>query len=131
MPDIMGELGYRTAIVGKEGVHERPTRPTNLFNWTARFPLTEETIPGAEWSEKAANKHREMDYPAIKEFINEEGKPFCLFVASSLPHGPYLSEAENGMEGYPANNWVADQQLGVYMEMLDEAGKRLRRLKPL
>jgi uncharacterized sulfatase len=65
-----------------------------------------------------------MDYPAIKEFINNNEAPFCLFVASSLPHGPYLSEAENGMEGYAANNWVTDKQLGIYMDMVDEAGKR-------
>jgi len=31
MPGIMGELGYRTAIVGKHGVHDVPTRPSNTL----------------------------------------------------------------------------------------------------
>jgi N-sulfoglucosamine sulfohydrolase len=124
MPGIMRELGYRSALVGKTGVHNRPTRPTNTFVWDKEFPLTSETIKGAEWSEKAADKHREMDYAGIEEFIRVDGKPFCLFVASSLPHGPGLTKIENGMEGYPANNWTADYQLGLYMKMLEEAGKR-------
>jgi len=123
MPGIMRELGYRSALVGKTGVHKRPTRPTNTFSWDKEFPLTSETIKGAEWSEKASGKHKEMDYAGIEEFILEDGKPFCLFVASSLPHGPGLSKIENGMEGYPANNWTADYQLGLYMKMLEKAGK--------
>jgi len=70
MPGLMSELGYRTAIVGKEGVHEVPTRPTNLFEWDEYFPLTKQTIEGAEWSDKAAGKHRKMDYKRIGEFIS-------------------------------------------------------------
>jgi uncharacterized sulfatase len=123
MPNIMRELGYRSALVGKTGVHELPTRPTNLFDWDEKFPLTDETIEGAEWSEKAAKKHRKMDFPAIREFIADDQKPFCLFVASSLPHGPELAEIENGMKGYPANNWKTDWQLGQYMKILEETGK--------
>lgn len=124
MPGIMRELGYRSAIVGKEGVHKRPTRPTNSFTWDAAFPLTDETISGAEWNEKAARKHRKMDYAGVREFMLDDDKPFCLFVASSLPHGPILTKIENGLEGYPANNWTVDYQLGLFMAMLEEVGKR-------
>jgi len=38
MPSIMKELGYRTALVGKDGVHKRPTRPNNTFVWDAEYP---------------------------------------------------------------------------------------------
>ena len=93
------------------------------FTWDVTFPLTKKTIKGAEWDEKAAGKHREMDYAGIREFIFNDGNPFCLFVASSLPHGPGLSKIDNGLEGYPANNWTADHQLGIYMTMLKDAGK--------
>jgi uncharacterized sulfatase len=123
MPGMMKELGYRTAIVGKHGVHDVPTRPSNTFVWDDEYPLTKKTIEGAEWSEKAAGKHREMDYPGIEEFIGRDSIPFCLFVASSLPHGPELTKISNGLEGYPANNWKTDWQLRQYMEMLDETGK--------
>ena len=117
MPGIMKGLGYRTAIVGKHGVH---ARPTNTFVWDEKFPLTDNTVQGAEWSEKAAKKHREMDYEGVKAFITNDTQPFCLFVASSLPHGPNLTKIENGLYGYPANNWMSDWQLGKYMQMLEQ-----------
>ena len=123
MPDIMRDLGYITGLVGKEGVHKNPIRPTELFNWDVRIPHAKTTIKGAEYSEKAAKKHRVMDYEKIDKFISDSEKPFCLFVASSLPHGPELSTIENGMSGYVANNWSTDQQFGRYFDMLEKAGK--------
>lgn len=124
MPNIMRDLGYKTCLVGKEGVHKLPTRPTNLFNWNVRIPHTKTTIKGAEHSEKAAKKHREMDYGKIEKFISDTEVPFCLFVASSLPHGPEFSTIENGLSGYEANNWYTDQQVGKYIEMLEKADKK-------
>ena len=123
MPAIMKDFGYKTGLVGKTGVHENPTRPTNTFIWDEKFPLTDKTIKGAEWGEKVSKKHREMDYEKVGRFIAEGSDPFCLFVASSLPHGPELSEIENGLIGYPANNWKSDWQLGRYMQMLEDANK--------
>ncbi len=123
MPGLMRELGYRSALVGKTGVHECPTRPTNTFIWDDEFPLTKESIEGTEWSEKAMGKHRKMNYDAIKEFMQPDSLPYCLFVASSLPHGPYLTQIENGLEGYPANNWVTDNQLGWYLDVIKETGE--------
>lgn len=124
MPNIMRDYGYKSALVGKEGVHKIPTRPTNLFTWDVRIPHTKTTIKGAEHSAKAAKKHREMDYEKIEHFIIDTKDPFCLFVASSLPHGPEFTTIENGMSGYEANNWYTDQQLGKYIEMLEKAGKK-------
>ncbi|MFC2080941.1 sulfatase [Bacteroidota bacterium] len=123
MPVLMRQLGYRSALVGKTGVHECPTRPTNTFLWDAELPHTKITIEGAEWSEKAAGKHRVMDYDAIKEFMQPDSLPYCMFVASSLPHGPELYRISNGLEGYPANNWKTDEQLGWYLDMLEETGQ--------
>ena len=123
MPGMMREFGYRSAIVGKKGVHKCPTRPTNTFSWDEEFPLTKASIKGTQWSAKAARKHRKMDFSGIREFIKADSRPFCLFVASSLPHGPLLTEIENGMEGYPANNWTADWQFGQFMEILAETGQ--------
>ena len=125
MPGIMRQYGYRSALVGKEGVHKRPTRPTNTFDWDAEFPHTKDVIRGAEYDEKAANKHRVMDYKGIQEFMeSDDPRPYCLFVASSLPHGPGLSKIENGLEGYPANNWTTDIQFKWYMDVLEKSGKK-------
>lgn len=124
MPNLMREYGYKSALVGKEGVHNIPTRPTNLFSWDVLIPHTKTTIKGAEHSDKAAKKHREMDYEKVDQFIVDTKDPFCIFVASSLPHGPELTRIENGMSGYVANNWYTDQQLDKYIEMLEKAGKK-------
>ena len=123
MPDIMRNLGYITGLVGKEGVHRNPIRPTDLFNWDVLMPHTKVTIKGAEYDKKAAKKHRVMDYKKVDKFISESKKPFCMFVASSLPHGPELSKIENGLTGYEASNWSTDLQVGKYIAMLDKAGK--------
>ena len=79
-------------------------RPTNTFSWDEEFPLTKASIKGTQWSEKAARKHRKMDFPGIREFIKADSRPFCLFVASSLPHGPLLTEIENGIVCASAGN---------------------------
>ena len=123
MPSIMRGLGYRSAIVGKHGVHEIPTRPSNTFVWDEELPHTKVSISGSEWSEKARKKHRVMDWAGMERFLMADAGPFCLFVASSLPHGPYLSETDNGMEGYPANNWKSDWQFGETMSLLKASGK--------
>jgi N-sulfoglucosamine sulfohydrolase len=124
MPNIMRDLGYKTGLVGKEGVHENPVRPTDLFTWDMRMPHTKTTIKGAEHSEKSAKKHRVMDYEKIDKFISDTKEPFCLFVASSLPHGPEMTTIENGLTGYEANNWSTDLQVGRYIAMLEKAGKK-------
>ena len=56
-------------------------------------------------------------------FMQPDSLPYCLFVASSLPHGPELSRISNGLEGYPANNWKTDEQLGWYLDVLEETGQ--------
>ncbi len=124
MPNIMRDLGYKTGLVGKEGVHKNPIRPTDLFTWDVLMPHTKITIKGAEHSEKAAKKHRVMDYEKIEKFISDTKEPFCLFVASSLPHGPELTTIGNGLTGYEANNWSTDLQVGKSIEMLEKSGKK-------
>jgi len=122
MPSIMREFGYRSALVGKHGVHDIPTRPTNTFIWDQELPHTKVSIQGTEWSEKAMGKHRVMDWAGMEEFLQADSKPFCMFVASSLPHGPYLSATDNGLEGYDANNWKTDWQFGETKRLLKESG---------
>ncbi len=123
MPSIMRQRGYRCALVGKPGVHDRPTRPSNTFAWDAEIDHTDQVIPGAEGNEKAAGKHRVMNYEAAMRFMTQSDQPFLLFVAASLPHAPSLTRIENGLEGYAANNWTCDAQFGRFLTILEEAGK--------
>tara|TARA_B100000809_G_scaffold19840_2_gene17477 strand:- start:31095 stop:32444 length:1350 start_codon:yes stop_codon:yes gene_type:complete len=124
MPTIMNKLGYRAALVGKDGVHKKPTRPNNTFVWDAKYPHTGKPVQGTERGGKVAKKHKGIDYKGVEEFLNAKSeKPFVMFVASTLPHGPQLGKIENGFEGYPANNWLTDYQFGMFLKMLDEAGK--------
>ena len=123
MPTIMKELGYRAALVGKEGVHKRPTRPNNTFVWEARYPHNGLPVEGTERGGKVAKKHKGIDYEGVNEFLNDGDQPFIMFVAATLPHGPELGKISNGYEGYPANNWLTDYQFGQFLKMLDDAGK--------
>lgn len=123
MPSILRSLGYRSALVGKAGVHNRPTRPSNTFVWDVEIDHTDQIIFGAEGDEKASKKHRVMNYDAVKQFITVGDQPFLLFVAASLPHAPGLTKIENGLEGYAANNWTCDAQFGRFLTMLKDAGK--------
>jgi len=119
----MKALGYRTALVGKEGVHKKPTRPNNTFVWDARYPHNGKPVEGTERGGKVADKHKGIDYEGVSEFLNDSNQPFIMFVAATLPHGPELGKISNGLEGYPANNWLADYQFGQFLKMLDDAGK--------
>lgn len=123
MPTIMKELGYRTALVGKEGVHKKPTRANNTFVWDAKYPHTGKPVEGTERGGKVAKKHKGIDYEGVSEFLNDGDQPFIMFVAATLPHGPELGKISNGFEGYAANNWLTDYQFGRFLKMLDDAGK--------
>ena len=123
MPTLMKKLGYRTALVGKHGVHKKPTRPNNTFVWDAEYPHNGKPVEGTERGGKVADKHKGIDYEGVKVFLNDGDQPFIMFVAATLPHGPELGKISNGLEGYPANNWLADYQFGQFLEMLDDAGK--------
>ena len=123
MPTIMKELGYRAALVGKEGVHKRPTRPNNTFVWEAKYPHNGKPVEGTERGGKVAEKHKGIDYEGVNEFLNDGDQPFIMFVAATLPHGPELGKISNGLEGYAANNWLTDYQFGQFLKMLDDAGK--------
>jgi len=123
MPTLMKKLGYRTALVGKHGVHKKPTRPNNTFVWDAEYPHNGKPVEGTERGGKVADKHKGIDYEGVRGFLNDGDQPFIMFVAATLPHGPELGKISNGLEGYAANNWLADHQFGQFLEMLDDAGK--------
>ncbi len=64
--------GYRVALIGKSHV-----QPKSVFPWDLEVPLT------------ASN---DINFAAVDSFISnctKKQQPFCLFVMSNQPHGPW------------------------------------------
>ncbi len=73
------EAGYEVVLAGKSHV-----KPNDVFDWTHYFPSV---------------NHRFLPLEDIDTYLKEATKPFCLFIASDYPHGPYPKETE-----YTAND---------------------------
>lgn len=117
LPNYMKELGYRACIVGKDGIQ----KPSDLYEWEFRINKSKEQVPGA--NEPKHDRHKKSNFKKIEKFIkNDDDRPFCIFHAASLPHGPVLNEIPNGLKGYDAGNYYMDFELGKYLELLDTYG---------
>jgi uncharacterized sulfatase len=118
LPNYMKELGYRAVISGKDGIQ----KPSDLYEWEFRIEKTEKHVPGAD--EPKHDRHRISDLAAIEAMVAaEDDRPFCHFHAASLPHSPLLNKSLNGLEGYDANNFYMDYELGQMLESLEKHGK--------
>mgnify|MGYP003664719104 FL=1 len=67
--------GYRVALSGKD----HSTKPVSVFPF--------EIVEGFE--PKCVSVTDEYDLTKITEYITKEDDPFCLFIMSINPHGPY------------------------------------------
>lgn len=117
MSNYMKELGYRTALVGKDGIKFKNA----IYKWDSFIEKSKELVPGAE--APLHERHKKTDYAAIERFIREDpSKPFCLVHAASLPHGPALNELPNRLSGYDASNFYCDYEFGQDLELLERLG---------
>ena len=81
--DALKPLGYEVALAGK--VH---VKPASIYRW--------DTYIGS-------NRHEPLELDEIERYLSEvKDKPFCLFITSSFPHGPFPKNPE-----YPAGKTVA------------------------
>jgi N-sulfoglucosamine sulfohydrolase len=113
LPNYMADLGYRAALVGKDGIQ----RPSDLYDWETRIEKTDEHVPGAD--EPEHDRHRKTDLSAVERFVAaDRSRPFCLVHAASLPHSPYLNPLPNGLAGYDASNYYMDFELGAMLDIL-------------
>ena len=118
LPNYMKELGYRAVISGKDGIQ----KPSDLYEWEFRIKKTEKHVPGAD--EPRHDRHRVSDLAAIEAMVSaDDDRPFCHFHAASLPHKPELNKSLNGLEGYDANNYYMDYELGQMLDILEKYGK--------
>ena len=110
------DAGYEVVLAGKSHV-----KPKTVFNWSKYF--------------KSIN-HRYLPLDAIDSYLKNVKKPFCLFITSDYPHGPYpktsnYSEEDifqlpysnekfmSFMPGYYQNIADDNEQLGKILKMVD------------
>tara|TARA_Y100000996_G_scaffold76520_1_gene51499 strand:+ start:1586 stop:2980 length:1395 start_codon:yes stop_codon:yes gene_type:complete len=108
--------GYEVVLAGKSHV-----KPNKVFNWTYYF---------------GSIKKRYLPLNEIENYLKNVEKPFCLFLASDFPHGPYPKNSKytktdiyklpyhqsinNSMPGYYKNIEDDDKQLGAVLKLVDK-----------
>jgi N-sulfoglucosamine sulfohydrolase len=113
--------GYEVVLAGKSHVE-----PDSVFDWTTSFDPID---------------HRWLPLEKIDSYLKNVQKPFCLFVTSDLPHGPYPKNSKytkediyklpyfkgdgaNFRPGYYQNIDDDNIQLGKVLKMVDKYGLR-------
>ena len=116
---LLKEAGYEVVLAGKSHV-----KPNNVFNWTHYF----ENID-----------HRYLPLDKIDNYLKTAKKPFCIFITSDYPHGPYPKtknytkkdiyklpydngKVGNHKPGYYQNIEDDNIQLGKILRMVDDYG---------
>jgi len=115
------KAGYEVVLAGKSHV-----KPNSVFNWTQYFSSID---------------HRYLPLEKIEEYLKNTKTPFCLFITSDFPHGPYpkntkyskkdiyklpyhKGNVKNHMPGYYKNIEDDNIQLGKILKMIDTLGFR-------
>ncbi|AWX43675.1 Steryl-sulfatase [Flagellimonas maritima] len=119
--NLLKAEGYDVVLAGKNHV-----APNSVFNWTHYF----ESID-----------HRYLPFKKIESYLANVKKPFCIFITSDYPHGPYpkisqyskadifrlpyyKGETKNRRTGYYQNILDDNIQLGKILNMVDTYGLR-------
>ncbi|MDG1398878.1 MAG: sulfatase [Polaribacter sp.] len=113
---LLKDAGYEVVLAGKSHV-----KPNKVFNWTHYFKNLE---------------HRYLPLEKIDNYLKNVKKPFCLFITSDYPHGPFPKTNEytkkdiyqlpydngrvgNHKPGYYKNIKDDNIQLGKILKMVD------------
>ena len=111
------EIGYDVYLAGKSHV-----KPDTVFNWTHYFPL---------------KNRRYFQINKLKDQIRNSKKPYCLYIASTFPHEPYIDNGDytlddifklpfedsikNTKTGYYSNVKIDNDQLNEIINTVDSA----------
>lgn len=81
---LLGDAGYEVVLAGKSHVS-----PSSVYAWD--FEWEDEPYAGFEM-------HDAIPISQIDNYMRSATKPFCIFIASHYPHGPYPAEPETPVE---------------------------------
>ena len=99
--DYLQSVGYEVVLAGKSHVN-----PSSVFNWTHYFKNEGKLLP--------------MD--KIKHYIKNAKKPFCMFITSDYPHGPFPTNTQFSDEDIYQNPYLNRSRLpnekGYYQNIL-------------
>ena len=101
--DYLQSFGYEVVLAGKSHVY-----PNSVFNWTKYFENEGKLLPMSK----------------IKNYIKNAKKPFCLFIASDYPHGPFPLKTEfeeNDIYDNPySKKYSLNNEKGYYQNILSD-----------
>ena len=101
--------GYEVVLAGKSHV-----KPNSVFKWSKFLDLI-----------KIGNsKKRYLPISKIDNYLSKVGKPFCLIIASTFPHGPYPKPNDYSNQDifklpYTGKN-IPDYKTGYYQNIKED-----------
>ena len=101
---LLKDAGYEVFLAGKSHV-----KPNKVFNWTHYFKNLE---------------HRYLPLEKIDNYLKNIKKPFCLFITSDYPHGPFPKTNEytkKDIYQLPYDNGrIGNHKPGYYKNIKDD-----------
>ena len=91
------EVGYDVYLSGKSHI-----KPDSVFDWTHYFPL---------------KNRRYFQMGKIKNLIRDSKNPYCLFIASTFPHLPYIENDDYTIDDIlklPYEDSISESKIGYY-----------------
>jgi uncharacterized sulfatase len=139
LPHHLKPLGYRTACIGKTHFGPPESFPFDLLEIARNDKTAKKEKGGGDEADDG-----EINLNAFEKFTTKDEQPFCAYLATHEPHGPftkgdpfahdpksfvlppYLPDTEvtrKQLQGYYAEINVLDQQVGEVMKILQRTGK--------
>lgn len=81
----MKELGYEVILAGKSHV-----APQKVYNWSQEWKSVKK---------EGAPRHY-LPLNNIKDYFESADHPFCMYITSEYPHGPYFDEPAKTVDDY-------------------------------
>ena len=117
----MRDLGYEVILAGKSHV-----APKEVFNWAKEWkPIQKGGLPRPY-----------LPLNKIKDYFESAQKPFCMYITSEYPHGPYFDEPAGTRDDYkffPFNennkeNAIALKRMAGYYRNVEEDNTQLEQI---
>ena len=119
--DFLAEIGYEVVLAGKGHV-----KPKSVYNWTKFIPIKSE-------QNFISDDNQKNDFiERIDNYFKNNNKPFCLIVASHLPHGPY-ADVDNYNKNKSNKNFKYTKRFSKagYYQNIDDDNSQINKVLDL